>query len=260
MSVGLKHGFFWGGEVGEPEIEARVTAGAPKKKDPPKLPDPVSPLDYRRGWREHIRAAEAKMWVSSEKTQAARQVKPPPERTIPERPHKKAGLPAPTRKKQERDPVQSHKERMEANRPPEQTFEIQPSEKQITRRPKKQIRRPDERLEASNKRAAEVREENRFKAHLKATEGIVKSQNIKEEKRQRKAEKEIGYLPTQIKRDRSNREKQYELRTKSMVNLEKAKRSKAKLQDVEDLRNKQRLEALKKARAAKKRKAKKKKK
>ena len=178
----------------------------------------VSPLEERKGWLAHVRAAEAQMWEQSEKVRLVRQSA-----------HIDEGIPRP------------------------------PSERTIKKRPQKFVRRTDERLEAAANKAAEVREENAFKAHLKATEGIVRSENIKEEKRQRDAEKDIGFTPTQIKRDRADRAKGYEQRATALVNLERAKRAKAELQDVEDLRNKQRLAALKKARAAKKRKAKRKK-
>lgn len=220
----------------------------------------VSPLDYRRGWKEHIRAAEASMWAKQRGVEEARKFKiTKQEREI--KVHKSQGVQTPKREKSQKpEPVNrlevTRKEQQESH----QTLEIQPSEKRIVRPDKRTVRRTDERLEASNKRATEVREENRFQAHLKATEGLVKSQNVKEEKRQREAEKDIGYKPTQIKRDRADRAKLYEQRTQALVNLEKAKRAKVQLQDVEALRQKQRLAALKKARAAKKRKKKGKKK
>ena len=269
MSVGLKHGFFWAGAEGEPEIAARVATevgrGPKKEKYRPELPT-INYGEFQRGQREHVRQIEAQMWANVESVEQARKFEKQEvdhERTK-ERSHKKTGLPAPTRKKLEKDPVQSNQERMEANRQrveqTQQTLEIQPSDKQIRPKSRKPVRRTDERIEAANQRAEEVREENRFKAHLQATKGIVEKRNIEEEKRQRTAEKDIGYTPTQIKRDRANRAADYQRRTDAMVNLEKAKRTKAQLQDVEDLRNKQRLAALKKARAAKKRKAKKRKK
>lgn len=247
------------GEVA-PEVGRVATEVGSGKKEyfPPK--EMVSPLDFKRGWKEHIRAVEQEMWAKQRGVEEARKHKiTKQERVV--KPQKLQGIETPKREKTRKPEPTNRLEvsRQEAEER-QQTLEIQPSEKRIQRKAPKPVRKTDERLEAANKKAAEVREENRFKAHLKATEGIVKSQNVKEEKRQRTAEKDIGYTPTQIKRDRAARARGYEQRTQALVNLEKAKLAQAKLQDVEDLRNKQRLEALKKARAAKKRKARKKKK
>ncbi len=243
------YGGILAGEPIAPVVELPIGAG---KKDNQPTSELISPLDYRRGWKEHIRAAEQTMWDKQRGVEKARKFDVP--RHEPEAPKRKPkGIQTPER---ERTPKPEPVNRLETNRPEQKTLEIQPSEKQIVRPKKRTIRRTDERLVAANEKASEVREENRFQAHLKATEGLVKSENIKEEKRQRIAEKDIGYTPTQIKRDRANRKKLYEQRTSNMVNLEKAKRERAKIQAVEEVNRKEMLKRMKKVRAAKKRKKK----
>lgn len=128
-------------------------------------------------------------------------------------------------------------------------------------RKKKEVNPPptdEQRMESSRIQAANVREQNALKAHLRATRQIAKKENVAEEKQQREAEKDIGFTPTQIKRDRTTRAQTYQKREDFAVNLEKGKVTQAKLQAVEDVRREVLLANLKKARAAKKRKAKKK--
>ena len=243
MSVGLKHGFFWAGEPSEVEVAARITAGAPKperEKFRPKLPT-ISYREFQRGQREHVRAVEEKMWADTQKVeQALRDTegkKSVPQKTFegkrtldlkhvpPQSPvEKTAPAPQPERKKKA---------------PP-----LQPTDA--------------ERMETSRIQAANVREQNAVKAHLRATRQIAKKDNVAEEKQEREAEKDIGYTPTQIKRDRATRTQTYRKREDFAVNLEKGRIEQAKVEAVEEVRRKVLLANLKKARAAKKRKAKKK--
>ncbi len=243
--LGLYSGIL-AGEAPEPEVEAALPVGhkGTKKKLEPRL-KPISMAERRREWRAHISAAEQRMQdIHTDAGRARRKA------VESERPKESV--------ESQRAKTRTHKQRgLEVQKP---TFEKQESPQGIPPKQRERTPRPvptaDERLEASNRRAAEVREENRFQAHLKATEGIVRSQNIKEEKRQRTAEKDIGYTPTQIKRDRASRKKLYEQRTSNMVNLEKAKRERARIQAVEEINRKEMQKRMKKVRAAKKRKKK----
>ena len=242
MSVGLKHGFFWAGA--EVEVAARVTAGAPKPKKEkfrPKLPT-IQYSEFKRGQREHVRQVEAKMWAGhQEVTQVLKKTEG--KKLVPDQSTKFEDLQPRKPGTQTRPPIEK------APLPPKPERPKKPPPPQPTEA---------ERMESSRVLAANVREQHELKAHLRATRQLAEKESSAEEKKQREAEKDIGYKPTQIKRDRASRAQTYQRREDFAVNLEKGKIDKAKLQAVEDVRNEQRLKALKKARAAKKRKAKKK--
>ncbi len=240
MSVGLKHGFFWAGaEVTEP---ARVTAGAPKpEKKRPELPK-ISHREFKRGFKAHVRQVEEKMWAG---TQEVEQVLRDTEskKSVPDKSTKfrdiqprKVGITPPV--PIERTPPPQKPERKKRESPPQLT--------------------DADRMERSRIAAANTRERTELKAHLRATRQIAEKENKAEEKSQREAEKDIGYKPTQIKRDRANRAQTYQKREDFAVNLEKGRIAQAKVQAVEEVRRQEMLKRLKKARAAKKRKAKKK--
>ena len=247
------YGGILAGEAPEEEVVIELPIGGGKHAHYPPQPT-ISPLDYRRGWKEHVRDVEQGIQAKQIGVEQARKFDVPkheqltPEKTL-------QGIQTP---KREKAPQPEPVNRLETNRPEQKTLEIGPSETQIKRPKKRIIRRTDERLEAASNKAAEVREENRFKAHIRATRDIAKKDNQEEEKRQRTAEKDIGYTPTQIKRDRANRAQTYQKREDFTVNLEKGRIAQAKLQAVEEVQRKEMLKRLKKARAAKKRKAKKK--
>ncbi len=201
----------------------------------------ISPRDYKRGWKEHVRAVEDRMWAGRQQVDQTLQ-KTADKKPVPDKSTKfgdiqprKIGIPPPA--PIERTPPPPKPERKKREPPPQLT--------------------DGERMERSRIEAANTRERNDLKAHLRATRQIAEKENKTEEKRQREAEKDIGFKPTQIKRDRTNRAQTYQKREDFAVNLEKGRIEQAKVQAVEEVQRQEMAKRMKKVRAAKKRKAKK---
>jgi len=222
-------------------VPTATEAGRGKKeKFRPKLPT-INYREFQRGQREHVRTVEEKMWASTQTVeQALRDTEnksPIPKKTFEGKRPLSFGqtTPRPPVEKTAPAPQPERKKKVPAPQPTD-----------------------EQRMESSRIQAANVRDQNALKAHLRATRQIAKKDNVAEEKKQREAEKDIGYTPTQIKRDRAARTQTYQRREDFAVNLEKGRIEQAKVEAVEEVRRKVLLANLKKARAAKKRKSKRK--
>ncbi len=212
----------------------------------------VSPLEYRRGWKEHIHAVEQSMLAKSVGVEKARKFEVPKhEPAAPKR--KTKGIQTPRREKAARpDPVnrlEANREKVDAARRTarvDRGIQKPPSEKSLPRRAPQPVRRTDSRLEKLRGQSQNPLEKINAQQKRKAIESRVEKGMIAAEKQDR--------VDAQMAKEAA-----FKRRKSALVNLEFAKEAQAKKQAVEDARNKQRAKALRKARAAKKRKAKKKK-
>ena len=227
----------------EAEVVAVVTIGAGKKDNQP-TSELISPLDYRRGWKEHVRAVEQTMWAKQSGVEQARKVKVQEERIAPKQ--KPKGIQTPKRERAVRpdsvNRLESNREEVDSVRRTanlDRGIQKPPSEKSLPpkRASSRVVRKPIGRLEElRQQRQSELQQKNVAEVRRTAEKKI--EQEIAADEKAR-----LGIIDNLLSEElAASRIAQSKRRKTSLVNLELAR------------------EAKKKARAAKKRNAKRKKK